>query len=179
MAKRHKGLLGSEMNQVGSVYSPTLFIVCLLFFSSCGERKKQQVPWLDGQGSATDQESEDLNANILVLERQRNALQYELQWLRARAKVARAEMELILALLSEKRLMAEMKRFSDKNQGFASSDEFRSRQYQISWTAKLQERGKEDSKARAQVNLFSRELNELRFEISKNGFSSPSKRLVK
>ena len=167
------------MNQVGSVYFPTLFILCLLFFSSCGERKKQQVPWLDGQGSATDQESEDLNANILVLERQRNALQYELQWLGARAKVARAEIELNLALSAEKRLRVEIKRFSDKNQGFASSDEFQSKQYQISWDAKLEARGKEITKARAQVNLFSRELHELRFEISKHGFSSPAKGLVK
>lgn len=167
------------MNQVGSVYTPTLFILCLLFFSSCMERKKQQVSWGGGQGIATDQESEDLNAQILILERQRNMLQYELQWLGARAKVARAEMELSLALLTEKRLMAEMKRFSDKNQGFASTDEFRSKQFQISWDAKLRARRKEVIKARAQVNLFSRELNELRFEISKNGFSSPSKRLVK
>ena len=167
------------MNQVGSVYIPILFILCLLFFSSCGERKKQQVSWGGGQGSATDEESENLNAHILALERQRNALQYELQWLGARAKVARAEMELNLALSAEKRLMAEIRRFSDKNQGFASSDEFRSKQYQISWDAKLQARREEVIKARAQVNLFSRELNELRFEISKNGFSSPTKRLVK
>ena len=167
------------MNQVGSVYAPILFIICLLFFSSCAERKKQQVSWGGGQEIATDLESEDLDAHILILERQRNMLQYELQWLGARAKVARAEMELNLALSAEKRLMAEIKRFSDKNQGFASSDEFRSKQYQISWDAKLQARGKEVIKARAQVNLFSRELNELRFEISKNRFSSPTMRLVK
>ena len=167
------------MNQVGSVYIPTLFILCLLFFSSCGERRKLQVSWLNGEGGATDQESTDLNAHILALERQRNALQYELQWLGARAKVARAEMELILALSAEKRLMAEIRKFSDLNQGFASSNEFRSKQYQISRDAKLEARGKEVTKARAQVNLFSRELNELRFEISKNGFSSPAKGLVK
>tara|TARA_S200000501_G_C20530757_1_gene615545 strand:+ start:112 stop:615 length:504 start_codon:yes stop_codon:yes gene_type:complete len=167
------------MNQVGSVYIPTLFILCLLFFSSCGERKKQKISWVEGQGTATDQGSEDLNAHYLVLERQRNALQYELQWLGARAKVARAEMELNLALSAEKRLMTEIRRFSDKNQGFANSDELQSKQYQISWDAKLEARGKEVTKARAQVNLFSRELNELRFEISKNGFSSPAKGLVK
>ena len=167
------------MNQVGSVYAPILFILCLLFFSSCGERKKQQVSWGVGQGIATEQESENLNAHILLLERQRNMLQYELQWLGARAKVARAETELNLALLAEKRLMAEINRFSHKNQGFASSDEFRSKQYQIYWDAKLKTRGKEVIKARAKVNLFTRELNEVRFEISKNGFSSPAKRLVK
>ena len=167
------------MNQVGSVYSPTLFILCLLFFSSCGERKKQKVSWVEGKSTSTDQGSEDLNAQIFVLERQRNALQYELQWLGARAKVARAEMELNLALTAEKRLMAEIRRFSDKNQGFASSDEFQSKQYQISWDAKLATRRKEVTNARALVNLSSRELNELRFEILKNGFSSPAKGLVK
>jgi len=167
------------MNKVGSVYTPNLFILCLLFISSCGERKKQQVSWADGHGSATNQKSEDLNVHILVLERHRNALQYELQWLGARSKVARAEMELNLALSAEKRLMAEINRFSDTNQVFARSDEFRSKQYQISWDAKLEARRKEVTKARAQVNLFSRELNELRFEISKNGFSSPAKGLVK
>ena len=167
------------MNQVGSVYSPTLFILCLLFFSSCGERKKQKVSWVEGKSTSTDQGSEDLNAQIFVLERQRNALQYELQWLGARAKVARAEMELNLALSAEKGLMAEITRFSDKSQGLSSLDKIRLKQYQISWDAKLEARGKEVTKARAQVNLFSRELNELRFEISKNGLSSPAKRLVK
>ena len=167
------------MNQVGSVYFPTLFILCLLFFSSCWERKKQKVFWVDRQSSATEQESEDLNAQILALEKKRNVLQYELQWLGARAKVARAEMELNLALSAEKRLMSEIRKFSDKNQGFASSDDIQFKQYQISWDAKLETRRKEVRKARAQVNLSSRELNELRFEISKNGFSSPATGLVK
>ena len=167
------------MNQVGSVYSPTLFILCLLFFSSCGERKKQQFDWGEASGFSRDQDNIDLNAQIFILERQRKALEYELQWLATRAKVARAEMELNLALSAEKGLMAEITRFSDKSQGLSSLDKIRLKQYQISWDAKLEARRKEVTKARAQVNLFSRELNELRFEISKNGLSSPAKRLVK
>ena len=95
-----------------------------------------------------------------------------------RLKIVNAEKELNQAQLSRLSLEAGLARFEMINIKFPAEEGFMREQERLSWQARLQSRENDVLKARAQLNLYQRESDELRFEISKVGFSVPSISLV-
>ena len=90
-----------------------------------------------------------------------------------RAKLVIAEKELNQAMLAKLSIEAGIARFEKLNGQFPSDEGFIVDRERISWQARLHSRNQDVVNARAQLNLYNREFNELRFEISGLGFFGP------
>jgi len=113
-----------------------------------------------------------------ILEKENLRIELEKKWISMRLKIVNAEKELNQAQLSRLSLEAGLARFEMINIKFPAEEGFMREQERLSWQARLQSRENDVLKARAQLNLYQRESDELRFEISKVGFSVPSISLV-
>jgi hypothetical protein len=113
-----------------------------------------------------------------ILEKENLRIELEKKWISMRLKIVNAEKELNQAQLSKLSIEAGLARFEMINLKFPAEKGFIKEQERLSWQARLQSRQNDVLKARAQLNLYQRESDELRFKISKVGFSVPSISLV-
>ncbi len=154
-------------------------IVWCLTIASCSTRSKSPQGEIPEFGSSEAEENKSLEEKKISLERKEVGLGLELEWLSLKTKLTRAELELNQALSSETKLLSDHSKFKALNHRFPDSRGFISDRDRIVWDARLKARHQQVVDSRAKVNLLSREMQELRYRILQNGFSTPLGSLIK
>ncbi len=167
------------MNPQFSIVRRLLIYTFFVFLSAC-QSKTGSLGTVNNQPSnEIPSASEDFERKRKNLERKKRSLDLEKKWLGMRAKLVIAEKELNQAMLAKLSIEAGIARFEKLNGQFPSDEGFIVDRERISWQARLHSRNQDVVNARAQLNLYNREFNELRFEISGLGFSAPTGPVVK
>ena len=120
---------------------------------------------------------EQIERDTLANDRKAEALALESEWLKLHVLVVEAEKYACECRDSELKLAAQMAHFGSIDQripreGFINSEQ------RARWNAQLEGRKKARITAEARANLLRRDLEDLRVEIVKEGFSVPTGSLV-
>ena len=150
------------------IFSSYIFLV---LFCSCSPEKINRDNPLNQQIDLGYANGEVYQQRREILEKESLRLELEKKWISLRTKILVAEKELNQALLAKLSIEAGLARLEALNRKFPSEGEMIKEQERLSWKARFQSRENDVIKARAQLNLYQRESNELRFEISRIGFS--------
>ena len=151
----------------------------LIFLSACQSRTGKNNAGKNQTVNETSPLSHEFERKRKILERKKLSLTLEKKWLVMRTKLVIAEKELNVANLAKLSIEAGIARFEGLNRQFPSDEGFIVDREKIAWQARLQSREEDVVNARAQLNLYNRELRELRFEISQLGFSAATGPIVK
>lgn len=143
----------------------------LVLFCSCSPKKIDRHNPLNQQIGLEYADDKVFQQRREILEKESLRLELEKKWISLRTKIIVAEKELNQALLAKLSIEAGLARLEALNRKFPSEGEMIKEQERLSWKARFQSRENDVIKARAQLNLYQRESNELRFEISRIGFS--------
>jgi len=143
----------------------------LVLFCSCSPKKIDRDNPLNQQIGLEYADDKVFQQRREILEKESLRLELEKKWISLRTKIIVAEKELNQALLAKLSIEAGLARLEALNRKFPSEGEMIKEQERLSWKARFQSRENDVIKARAQLNLYQRESNELRFEISRIGFS--------
>jgi hypothetical protein len=151
----------------------------LVLFWACSPKKINRDDPVNQQIDLRYADGEVYNQKREILEKESLRLELEKTWISMRSRVVVAEKELNQALLAKLSIEAGLARFEALSRKFPSEDGMIKEQERLTWQARLQSRENDVIKARAQLNLYQRESNELRFEISRIGFSTDSSPLLR
>jgi hypothetical protein len=143
----------------------------LVLFCSCSPKRIDRDNPLNQQIGLEYADDKVFQQRREILEKESLRLELEKKWISLRTKIIVAEKELNQALLAKLSIEAGLARFEALNRKFPSEGGMMKEQERLSWKARFQSRENDVIKARAQLNLYQRESNELRFEISRIGFS--------
>jgi len=161
---------------------PKVFLLVLPFLGAVVSCRTTGTSHADGNAETApdafvQSSVEEIEQDTLANDRKAQALALESEWLKLRVLVVEAEKYACECLDSELKLAAQMAQFGSMDQripgeGFINSEQ------RVRWNAQLEGRKKARITAEARANLLRRDLEDLRVEIVKEGFSVPTGSLV-